>query len=440
MTSEAGYVVRAGVLVDGTGVPAREDMAFAVTGDRLGEVLPWREHPASSEPDAANVWDLSDATVVPGLIDAHAHVCSGSPDSPSWRYARKDPSRIVAWGLASVSAALRAGVTTIQDVGSRAGLALVVRDLIRHGIGQGPDVLAAGRAITTTAGHGEHIGMAADSADELRKAVRSLVAADVDIIKIMVTGGATDPHTNRRRAQYSEAELAAAFEDAHRLGQRVVGHANATDGIVRAVAAGIDIVAHCNWLGEQPRTVTIDWPTVDRMAKQGTFIDLNLQGATRALGETDGEPIDWEPSERHRFTCRWDVLQPVRERGVELYLSSDAFGPAVGSFSQGLADAAAQWQIDCAELISLVTSAPARGLGLAEDRGALREGLRADFCVLPGDLRADMQVLSRPQRVIKAGEPVAGPTGMELPVAARAHREEAAAQGRLLKEVFTELN
>ncbi|WP_142065272.1 hypothetical protein [Pseudonocardia kunmingensis] len=92
-----------------------------------------------------------------------------------------------------------------------------MRDLVRSGVAAGPRVLAAAEAITTTAGHGEDIGTPADDAIQIRTAVRRLVARSADLIKIMVTGGATDPHTNRRHAQYSTEELRAAIDDAHRF-------------------------------------------------------------------------------------------------------------------------------------------------------------------------------------------------------------------------------
>ncbi|MEJ7704422.1 MAG: hypothetical protein WKF47_12455 [Geodermatophilaceae bacterium] len=105
----------------------------------------------------------------------------------------------MAWGLSSCAAALVAGITTVVDCGSRSGLALTVRDLVASGVASGPRVLAAAEAVTTTAGRGEDIGIIADDAAGMRTAVRRLVARSADLIKIMVTGGATDPHTNRRR-------------------------------------------------------------------------------------------------------------------------------------------------------------------------------------------------------------------------------------------------
>lgn len=433
--AEPRTVLRCGVLIDGSGAAAREDMALILEGSKVGSIVPWGRH----ESDAfARILDYSDATVVPGLVDAHTHLCAGSPSSNAWASLPDDAVAIVAWGLASCSAALAAGITTVVDCGSRSGLALTVRDLLQSGVASGPAVLAAGEAITTTAGHGEDLGTIADNAAELRKAVRQLVARNADLIKIMVTGGATDPHTNRRQAQYDTQELRGAIEDAHRLGRRVVGHANATVGIVNAVQAGIDVVAHCNWLGPEPGTVVVDLPTVREMGRRGVFVDLNIQGARRPLVETDGMPVDW-PETPKPPSCRWELLEPLREAGVQIYLSSDAFGPAIGTFPADLGLAAVEWNLTAETLIQLVTSIPATAFGLA-DRGQVETGRAADLAVFPGDLRADPTALGRPAAVFQGGQLVVADGRLSPPAVARRHGQEARAQLRLIDDVFQQLD
>ncbi|MGI8867660.1 MAG: amidohydrolase family protein [Mycobacteriales bacterium] len=428
---------RCGVLIDGSGAAPIEDAALILNGGRIAEVGPWTaEHETLFGPGAN--WDLRGNTVVPGLVDAHAHLCLGSPVSAAWSAAEADPVGIVAWGLTAGLAALQSGITTVVDVGSRDGLALRVADLIDAGLALGPRVLAAGAAITTTGGHGEDFGAIADDQVELVRAVRTAVAGGADVIKIMVTGGAIDPSSNRRRAQYSELELRAAIDDAHRLGRRVIGHANATEGITRAVAAGIDIVAHCNWLGAAPATVELDWPTVDAMADRHVWIDLNIEGALRDLHQTDGHIACWPEGEPFP-TTRWELLTPLRRRGVELYVTSDAFGPGIGGFTESLRQLRLRWDLSAEELISLVTGNPARALGLDNDRGLLVPSLRADILVLDGDLRADHNALLRPAAVYRDGTRVASDGWMSLPAVAAASGVEAAAQQDVLTAALREL-
>jgi len=434
MPDELHTVLRCGVLIDGTGAPAEEDMAVVLAGGRVAEVTRWSERERHG---ADSILDYSDATVVPGLIDAHTHLCWGSPQSRAWADSSDTPAAVVAWGLSSCAAALAAGITTVVDCGSRSGLALTVRDVVHAGVATGPRVLAVGEAITTTAGHGEDIGMAADDVVGMRTAVRRLVARSADLVKIMVTGGATDPHTNRRQPQYSTDELRAAIDDAHRLGRLVVGHANATEGIVRAVDAGIDIVAHCNWLGPDPGTVVVDLPTVERMLRDGVAVDLNIQGARRPLAETDGETLGW-PDGSPPPGCRWDLLEPLRRAGIPIYLTSDAFGPAIGSFPTQLGLAAVEWSLTAEELIHRVTAIPAQAIGL-RDRGTIEHGRDADIAAFRGDLRTDPGTLSRPTAVHRQGRLVVAAGRLSPPPVAEAHAAEARAQEGLLDEVFAEL-
>lgn len=423
--------LRCGILMDGTGTAAQEDMSVMLEGRRIAAVRPWGER---DDDGVHRVLDYRDATVVPGLVDGHAHLCAGSPHSAAWETLPDDATAIVAWGLASCSAALVAGITTVVDCGSRFGSALTVRDLVQSGIATGPRVLAAGEAITTTAGHGEDLGTTADDVTEIRAAVRRLVKREVDLVKIMVTGGATDPHTNRRQPQYSVEELSAAIQDAHRLGRLVVGHANATEGIVRAVRAGIDVVAHCNWLGADPDTVDLNLVTVETMADQGTCVDLNLQGARRPLAETDGRPVAW-PDDLALPSCRWELLAPLRQAGVAIYISSDAFGPAIGSFPADLALAASEWTVPIEQLVHRVTALPARVFDL-DEVGVIERGRDADLMVLPGDLRADHSALARPSAVFQRGRLAVDAGRLFPPQVAGAHGEEAQAQARLIEEVL----
>jgi imidazolonepropionase-like amidohydrolase len=373
------------------------------------------------------------------LIDAHCHLCLGADDA-LWSRHGHDPVGIVAWGLAASAAAVKAGITTVADVGSPHGLALRLPQIIEDGLIIGPTVLSAGPAITTTAGHGaDEIGIAADTANEVVRAVRRNVAGGAHLIKIMTSGGATDPSSNRRRAQYTTNELAAGIADAHRLGRRVVGHANATEAITRSVEAGIDMVAHCNWLGERPGTVEVNPETVERMAANNVWIDLNIQGALRSLADTDGEVINW-PYPDPRPTSRWELLQPLRRSGVGLYLSSDAYGPGIGSFPRFLSELRSRWNVKAEELISLVTGEPARALGIDSERGILTAGAIADFVVLPGDVRTNPAFITEPVAVFRDGTEIVKEGWLAAPELSQAPQLQTQAQQDLLDLVFQELN
>lgn len=431
-------LLRCGTFIDGTGVAASEDIAIEIDRGLIKTIGPWKV--LESRVDQAAMYrDLTHHTVIPGMIDGHTHICLGASRGDSLASTGIDPIGIVAWGLASGIAALLSGVTTILDAGSQNGLALRVASLVDSGLAVGPRILAVGPAITTTAGHGPAFGTAADSVVEIVRAVRETVAAGADFIKIMVTGGAITPKSNRRRAQYSLAELEAAIGDAHRLGKSVIGHANATEGITRAVHAGIDIIAHCNWLGITPGTIEVDFDTVDAMVREGVWIDLNIEGAFRKFETTDGVVIS-KTDGNITPTNRWELLKPLRERGVGLYLTSDGFGPNVGSFTGALCEARSECDITAEELVSLVSIKPAQALGLDAEIGSLEVGKCADLVVLDGDLRSDPYALLRPTSVYRGGVEVVSagmlrPSSMALQAGAAG-----AAQQEWLNSVFRELD
>ena len=396
-------LLRCGVLLDGTGSAAREDVALEVEGERIVSIKPGD----GIHDERSYVRDLRDCTVLPGLIDGHAHLSlrpelsGGLQLSPP---AVWDDIAIVSWALAAATAALCSGITTVVDLGSYSGLALRAGQLIDAGLAVGPKVFASGAAITTTAGHGAEFGRLADNGPELVKAVRAAVADGAHVIKIMVTGGSLDPASNRRRAQYSEDEMRAGISDAHRLGKRVIGHANATEGIRAAVNAGIDIVAHCNWLSARTDSIEIDMGTIEAMAERNVAIDLNIDGALRDL-RSDGVVEHW-PFGGREPRSRWELLQPLRSKGIPIYLTSDSFGPAIAGFTGELERARSRWGLSAEELVAMVTGAPAQALGLDADRGTLVPGNLADVVVVRGDLRMPSTSLAEPLAVYRSGREV----------------------------------
>lgn len=393
-------VIRVGLLVDGTGAAPRRDAAIAIEGEKIAYV-----GPAAGAPPAEEDIDARDATAIPGLIDGHCHVLGlgnyyGKPPEDS------DPLHLLR-GAGAAQTALALGITGLGDCGSRDGAAIHLRDAIDRGYLVGPRVYACGGAITTTAGHGDYLGISslADTADELRREVRRWVRAGADFIKIMATGGSSDPPTNRRRAQYTAEELRAGVEDAHRLGKRVVAHCNGTEGIRNAVDAGVDAIAHCNWLGAADGIVEYDDALARRMGEAGTMVDLN-GGGLGSLRPGEGEVVGWtagpEPARR------WDIIAHTRRAyGVRVYLTTDGFGAGLAKLPEVLRRVIDQTELSALEVIHMATLAPAIGLGVERTVGSLEVGKLADVALLDGDALAEPGALARPRRVIKGGATVA---------------------------------
>jgi imidazolonepropionase-like amidohydrolase len=419
------------------------DAALVIEDGRIARVGSW-PLVAAARPDAARGegWeriDAGDAAVVPGYIDAHCHVAWGFRD-PTWKAVEGDPAQSLLYAAHTAQRALAAGITTVGDCGSPGELTLALRAAIESGLAAGPRMFICGPAITTTAGHGDYLGISvtADTADELRVAVRQWVRRGVDFIKVMATGGSADPPSNRLRAQYSVAELTALVEDAHRLRRRVVAHVNGTEGIRNAVAAGVDALAHCNWLGAEEGVIEYDHAVTEEMARRGTMVDLNIEGALRPLAvdacptrdhrrpTADHRPpgaiqqaggsspwpsvvggrssvVGWDEAWERPVT-RWDIIRHMRDAaGVPVYVTSDFFGRRIAEFPRAFIRLTSEAGVAPLELIRMVTQAPAQGLGIDAEVGTLELGKAADLLLLDGDPMEDVAALTRVRAVFRGG-------------------------------------
>jgi len=379
-------------------------MCVVVEGDTIifvGTQQEWEQsHPRT--PSYTEL-DAQGATLLPGLIDGHCHLTLDAAGDPAWPGYDGPREQLVLFALHSAQQALAAGITTLADAGCVADVSLQVRDAIARGCAIGPRILAAGRAITTTAGHGDYlnIGELADNADELKTAVRTWVKRGADFIKIMATGGFTDPATNRRRAQYSAAEMRAGTEDAHRLGKRVVAHVNATEGIINSVEAGVDALAHCNWLGSAEGTIEYLPEVAAAAGRKGISIDLNIFGALRPFATTsDGNAQDWSTPGAPQ--CRWHLVVDMEKRGCKAYFTSDHMGKAIAEFPAKLVEACETLKLDPVDVVFRATGRAAEGLWL-KDVGTIAVGKKADLLLVDGNLAQDISALLHVRAVLRSG-------------------------------------
>jgi len=233
-------IFSAKLLIDGTGQDPVADPHILVEDGIIQLVGSGRLPEALTE--GAELIQMPDATIIPGLVDAHVHLALAL-HRPDWPEIDADPVRMVLLAARNARLSLAAGVTTIADCGIRYGVSIQLRDAIARGEVIGSRVWACGPWLTVTNGHGYFwTRQGLDSAHELRRGVREVVWAGADFIKIMASGGGTrGAKTNRRRAQYSAEELRLAVEDAHRLSKRVHCHINATEAMRNCIEAGMDV-------------------------------------------------------------------------------------------------------------------------------------------------------------------------------------------------------
>ena len=242
-------VLRAATLIDGTGAEPIRPGEVTIRDGQIAAV----GSPGRTDPADAKIVDYGDATLLPGLIDAHVHLqFTAGPDHPTTRgihMGATDAERI-ATAIGNAQRGLATGVTTMRDTGGYFTLNMDVRDAINAGHVIGPRLLVCGAPITTTAGHLHWCGLRADNRDEVVEAVRTMAEAGADFIKVMATGGMMTPGTSPGMTQYSESELQALVDDSHRLRKQVAAHVLGTTGCILAIDAGVDTLEHCSWLDE----------------------------------------------------------------------------------------------------------------------------------------------------------------------------------------------
>jgi len=398
-------IVRAGRLLDVEQGRYLIDQAIRIENSRVVSVGPYGAAPRSD----ARLIDWSAYAVLPGLIDLHTHligdISSANIASPLLRSAAHD----TLLGAAHARTTLAAGFTTVRDVGAyRAFTDVALRDAISEGLVEGPRMLVAGAYITVTQGGGEVTGLApdvvvpvemrrgvADSADEVRRRVRELLAGGADFIKVIATGAVLAVGTRPSAPEYTEAELRAAVEEAANAGTFVVAHAHSAEGIKRAVRAGVRSVEHASYLDDEG---------IELMLRHGTWLVADVYNGdyTEEIGRRDG----WHPEilRKNRETTdtqRTAFAKAVRA-GVKIGFGTDAGLLPHGENARQFAYMV-RYGLSPLGAIRSATIDAARCLGQERDLGSVAPGKFADLIAVEGDPLADVEMLRKVAGVIKEG-------------------------------------
>jgi imidazolonepropionase-like amidohydrolase len=403
-------------VVDGVANTARDHVDVAVDGERISAIEPHdptRAEPRPADaagPSAATTIDGAGRTLVPGLIDAHAHYTFDPTEGSIGTILRRSDADIVLAAAGHAATALEAGVTTARGAGSLRNLEVALRDAIQAGLVPGPRILTAGTAVGITGGHGYQFGLEADDVVSFVTATRRVVRDGADVVKViaseaamLTTTGLAGSRTVSGRPELTLHELRAVVETASELGVTVMSHAQDAESVRRSAVAGVASVEHA-WLADRP--------ALEALAASGAFLvpTMVVVDVNRTLGGmTVAQRERQDMLERRQRASTETAI----ELGIPIAAGTDTGEVGVTAdmvwrevmllHDHGLSPMAA---------IKAATSAAAHLLGLDGDLGTIEVGKLADLVLVDGDPTNDLRRLATPALVIQGGR-IVGREGFE---------------------------
>lgn len=390
--SSSRLMLNNATIFDAQATEPRSGQCVLVEGEHIAEVS---DRPISASVD--RVYDLKGRTLLPGLIDAHAHVYLTETDLT--RLAGIPVTLITARAIQAMRQMLDRGFTTVRDAG---GADWGIQEAVRLGIVKGPRLFISGRALSQTGGHGdmrartvgyEPCGCAsalqlcmriADGVPEVQQAVREELRQGANQIKVMVSGGVSSPRDPLRSLQYSAEELRAIVREASAWGTYVLAHAYTSEAITHAVAAGVRSIEHGNLL---------DQPTAQLMAKNEAFLVPTLvahESMRRRAKEFNVPQSSLEKLEVV-FAAGLESLEIAREAGVRMGFGTDLLGGLQNDQSHEFS--IRREVLSSQEIIVSATNTNATLLGRSHDLGLIAPGYFADMIAVDGDPLKDIGLL-----------------------------------------------
>ena len=394
-------IIRAGKVLDVKTGRTLSNQAIVIEADRIvsvGEVKP-----AAGD----QVIELPNATVLPGLIDAHTHL-TGDPREIGYQALGISVPRATLTGARNARVTLEAGFTTVRNVGAEAYSDVALRDAINDGDIPGPRMLVSGPALGITGGHcdenllpyefhytGEGV---ADGVEGVQRKTREVIKYGADLIKICATGGVLSHGDNPQASQYTLEEMKAIVADAHRLGRKVAAHAHGAQGILWASQAGVDSIEHGSY---------IDDAAIAEMKKNGTYLVPTLYLADWFLANAEQlhVPAEFIAKGKDAMSAARKNIGHAFTSGVKVGFGTDA---AVYPHGLNAHEFAVMVKLGLTPLqaIQAATVNDADLLGWSDKIGTLEPGKWADLIAVDGDPLQDVTTLERVKFVMKGGSVV----------------------------------
>ena len=347
---------------------------------------------------------MKGAFLLPGLSDSHVHLTSRS-DLHGYRRLAVSTSRSAISGVANAEKTLRAGFTTVRNLGGPGFADVDLKDAIDSGEVPGPRIIPAGQSIGITGGHCDNNllpyedraigGGVADGPWAVRQKVRENKKYGAEVIKFCGTGGVLSKGTTIGAQQFTLEEMKAIVDEAHELGLKVAVHAHGAKGIATAIEAGVDSVEHASLITDE---------SIKAAIKKGIFLSMDIYVSDFILGEGEAAGILPESLEKEKIVgqAQRERFQAAVKAGAKI-----AFGTDAGVYTHGYNARQfafmVKWGMSPADAIRAATIGNAELFGLAGEIGSLTAGKRADIIAVTGDPLADVRELEDVDFVMKDG-------------------------------------
>lgn len=384
VTGTSCTLIRAGRVMTMGPAGVIESGAVLVEGGKIAAVGPAAAvHP----PAGAAVIDCGDQTLLPGLIDAHSHL-SLTPSLPHFLLRMEDPDpELLLRSVANLRHDLRAGITTLRIVGEKNFLDVACRQATEAGLLPGPRLVLAGKGIRSPRGHG-FVGTPFEGPDAIRAAVEDNVKAGADFIKLFATG--TIREDGEIAHFFTDEEVRAAVDEAHRWGKPITAHCIGGPGVARCLEAGLDILEHGYFVTDRE---------IDLLLQQGTWLVVTPTPYFRETWIEKLHSADLQRAFRRDRAAVGERLVAALRAGIRFAIGTDAVHGGLGFEVETLVSLG----VSAEEALRGVTIYAARLLGLADRVGSIEVGKEADLVSVGGDPLSDPTALSRLGLVMKGG-------------------------------------
>lgn len=397
-------LIKAGHLFESHSGRLLPNQGILIEKDRIKEVGEFATVQAHAA--GARVVDLSSATVMPGLIDAHNHVLGNPKDLSPIADLRMTSAQAALWGTRNLKVFLDHGFTALREACESDPYygQIALRDSVNRGLIPGPRMVVAGSCISVTGGHGDADQLAADQSlpprpniadtvDDVARVVRRDIKYGADWIKLMGTGGVMDTLSDFRVQELSQEQMAKAVEVAHRANKKVMVHAHGTEGIKAAVRAGVDSIEHGSLLDDEGAQL---------MAQKGTWLvpTIDVELRTLEMGPQFGvEPV---------MMAKEAQVVKLKRAGFEKALQHHlkiAFGVDDDpDYLDREFEALVAWGMKPVEALQAATVNASQLLGLSDQIGSLEPGKFADVVAVSGDPLSEIKAMNNVVFVMKGGE------------------------------------